>query len=995
MLSLCIQLKTEGAIEEEELSFLLKGCRCYPGHPLSLGDFGCDAEPPAWIPPNQWESVLSLSLFPGPLDGVCVQIVEHSSEWEIWFRLDCPERERLPLEEAMVRDNTAPGGSEGQILDIHRLLVLRALRPDRLATALPVYMLEQGNAGTINPRLTDVKCLEEDWVGILVLLPVGLSQDNGPSNEHLVMSVQPAAVIRSAAQGRDISVSVVSVREDCQSFIDEALGDMTECGGWLVIENVHLAPVSLLKKIQDKVNLAKNMAGEQTSRKPFKVWLLAELGTPFPEDFLSELHKVSWHVLLIHHLRRESEASDLLCGEQGGLLPMAVVSALEQVEKQVWVEVRDLPVWSRQICFNACVLHGLIVGSQFLPGSGLSRLYPVTNAQLQQAMDAVISSGAGLYAPSESFIKALIEEISDMYTSAVTDPEDALYIRGLAREVLLQSLQPQGEIAIGEFVMPVPAADTDCALYSSWLCKNLPEFGHCSALALHKSTRKLQHQSSVAGLLRNLSVVYEALQCGLPSSDHEDSPAPPGTAALRLALDLVLEQLPGLLEIGAHFQKPRSASQRPSGLGSDQMENTDSMDAVGHALLQECDWMNTLLCHIGQQVTALSGCTLMDGGVLPAHLAEASSALRRRRVPRSWMHPHCRPATSSLQAWMEDLKTKHGQLKRWVDDTVSSVWLGGLANPAALVLSLRQAFAAAHACLPDEMVLRCDVAQTAPPDLQPHHLILEGLCLQGASWDFSSSMLEESSEEFFPLPYVILRPVLLTAAARAEQTELFECPVYMNSMRQCCLLKLPLRSGKSEQYWRLKKAAVILDIKPPVCFPSQSKGYWAAKRIQNRPPPRGPLRTEAFTSPVGIASRVVSNQPAEQGGVPLPSQAENPKAFAEFQGSASGGGPSDQLPPLEGRPPPTSAGPQNPPWAQDPKIFPHVTAEESPTELPRDWSQKSEEDAGVQPILREAMSEDNKVTEEDVPTQLAERDPGAEDGFQRAEGGYLHLDSSS
>ncbi|XP_015223291.2 uncharacterized protein [Lepisosteus oculatus] len=891
MLSLYIQMEGEGALREEEVSFLLKGFQDYDGVPPSLRDLGSEGLPPAWMPAEQWECLLALSLLPGPLEGVCVQIAEHSTEWERWFNLDYPELERLPLEGEPVEMNGAPESPDTcSVSGMHKLLLLRALRPDRLISALPRYLLQHDSVctwGGSGPQAADVKSLVEDSVGILVLLPAGLSPTNGLSNVCSVMSVQPTTVICSAAKEMGISVSVVSTREDCLSGVEKALGDMMECGGWLVVENVHLASMSLLKKIHHTMNLAAKQSNNQ-----FRLWLTAEPGAPFPEDFLSEIHKVSWHALMTHCLM----GSDLFHGLRGELLPMAVVLALEQVHEKVWKRVLDLPAECRGLCFGTGVLHGLIVGSQFIPGSGLSQVYPLNDTQLLQAMDAVISSYGEGGVISNSFIQVLIEKITEIYLNTVTVSEDALYIEALAQEVLLQCTQPHGKIAIGEFVVPIPAANIEPVQYSLWLCRHLSEFDSCPGLALHKSTQKLQNQSRVAGLLHNLSEVYEVLQCGLPSADHEDSIAPLGVSALSLSLDLVLEQLPGLLEV--------DNGPLPWSLVSSLAKAEDSavVKTVGYALLEECLWMNRLLCHIRQQVTELFSCTLRVGCAFPPHLAGVSQALEKGRAPQPWIPPNYQPSVTSLQTWLEDLKKKHSQLKQWVEESgrtkaqgsvsneVTSVWLGALVNPAALILALRHEYAIANMCLLDETAVCCNVSRSREPsdqyDIQPHCLTLEGLCLQGASWDFSNNALVESSEEFVHLPYVTVRPILHKAAVcEGDRADLFECPVYMTPARKSCLLKLPLRSTKPAQYWRLKKAAVILDCKTSPYVSPSARLQWAARRSQKRLSSLSPLPSlrniPARIYKTSNPSRI-SSQLAEIGGIHSLSQEEHLETFEEY-----------------------------------------------------------------------------------------------------------------
>ena len=74
---------------------------------LSLSDFDCDAMPPSWLPADKWEDMLAVSVLPGPLDSLCVQIASNAEEWKTWYRSLKPETVPLPL-----RDEVVAGGAE-------------------------------------------------------------------------------------------------------------------------------------------------------------------------------------------------------------------------------------------------------------------------------------------------------------------------------------------------------------------------------------------------------------------------------------------------------------------------------------------------------------------------------------------------------------------------------------------------------------------------------------------------------------------------------------------------------------------------------------------------------------------------------------------------------------------------------------------------------------------------------------------------------------------
>ncbi|MBN3282629.1 DYHA protein, partial [Polyodon spathula] len=382
---------------------------------------------------------------------------------------------------------------------------------------------------------------------------------------------------------RSIPVSVATVKEEFQGYIETALDEMSEQDGWLILENLHLASADFISSLYEKMIRGRKM---QNNKRQFRVWLTSELGAPFPQQFISELHKVStvWH-------------------------------------------------------------------------------------------------------------------------------------------------NSSGEIAVGKFAVPIPPDTVDPAEFSFWLCDRLPECSNCTGLALHNSTEKTCHQSSVSvcnnvcllvgsvELLRCLSEVYEALQCGLPPADQEESATPTGLSAARLAAGLISEQLPSEVRSGGCFCSTTSILNKASIKvpGTTKEEDTEEFEAVRHALLQECSWLDRSLSHIRQQVSGLEKSLLTDTLALPDHLAEVAESLKKDEVPGSWLRPYCQPGTHTLSTWIQDLKKRHSQVKRWVKEgmvhhveetagnRIQSVWLGGLVNPGGLIVALQQAYAAANGCLLDKV----------------------------------------------------------------------------------------------------------------------------------------------------------------------------------------------------------------------------------------------------------------------------------------------------
>ena len=69
-------------------------------------------------------------------------------------------------------------------------------------------------------------------------------------------------------------------------------------------------------------------------------------------------------------------------------------------------------------------------------------------------------------------------------------------------------------------------------------------------------------------------------------------------------------------------------------------------------VLQECLWLNSLLCHIRQTIHKLHTSLIGGPGALPWELKDIVHSLNKEQVPAAWVHPNCQPSTHSLASWV-------------------------------------------------------------------------------------------------------------------------------------------------------------------------------------------------------------------------------------------------------------------------------------------------------------------------------------------------------
>ena len=141
---------------------------------LTLADFDPTLLTPSWVSPDRWQSLLSLSTLPGPLEGLCTKVAS-DPKWQEWYNHDRPESLSFPGidEDNEKGDQEEDEQTQDSMTDFHGLLILRCLRPDRLTSAMREYVGEilDNLQAQIYLSLSEILTQIEHSVPILVLLP--------------------------------------------------------------------------------------------------------------------------------------------------------------------------------------------------------------------------------------------------------------------------------------------------------------------------------------------------------------------------------------------------------------------------------------------------------------------------------------------------------------------------------------------------------------------------------------------------------------------------------------------------------------------------------------------------------------------------------------------------------------------------------------------------------------------------------------------------------
>ncbi len=351
-------LRREGKLAEAEASFLLNGPKLGgPSPPIStqaasflgeaqwsacaaLAEMSLATSADADAEPSGRVSKRSSRAEGGVFNKLCEDIEMHSDEWKEWVDSDRPE-------------DTLPEAWDGKLSALQKLLLLRALRPDRVTSALAMFVKSTLGEKYIDEEPFNMRATYDD------------SSTPTPLFFTLFPGVDPGADIEALgadlgyteANGRYVSISMGQGQE---AHAEASLERMAKEGGWVFLQNVHLMQ-SWLPKLERKLELAAASGHDE-----FRCFMSAEPPPlpeqqTIPEGILQSAIKVA----------REPPAD----------LKANLRSAYALFSQQT-LDASSAPNSHGPMLFALCFFHSLALGRRKFGYQGFSRSYPFNNGDL-------------------------------------------------------------------------------------------------------------------------------------------------------------------------------------------------------------------------------------------------------------------------------------------------------------------------------------------------------------------------------------------------------------------------------------------------------------------------------------------------------------------------------------------------------------------------------------------------------------------------------------
>uniref|UniRef100_A0A3Q3ETL8 Dynein axonemal heavy chain 11 n=1 Tax=Labrus bergylta TaxID=56723 RepID=A0A3Q3ETL8_9LABR len=723
-------LLKKGLIDPQEFDFLLR----FPVEASKVS-------PVSFLSPHAWGAIKTLSTMEY-FSGLDREVESSQKRWRKIMESSCPEKERLPLD---WKNKSS----------LQKLIILRALRPDRITYTLRNFVEE-----SMGTKYVEAVRLEFDK----------LYEDSGPSTPVFFILSPGVDPLKDVEKLGKLGFSIdqgtlhnISLGQGQEKVAERVLKNASKIGHWVILQNVHLVArwLPFLDALLETTAM--------DSHPNFRVFITGE-PAPSPAQ-----HVIPRGIL---------ENAIKITNEPPTGMNASLHAALNNFSQDT------LDMCSREQEFNSmffslCFFHACATERRKFGPQGWNHNYPFSTG------DLTISASV-LYNYLEANSKVPWQDLcylfgEIMYGGHITDDWDRRLCKTYLQEFMHHKMF-EGELFLCPGFLAPPFMDYSG--YHSYIDELLPS-ENPTLYGLHPNAELECLTVSSENLLRSL------LELQPPESSRGDGATQSTEERVKLVIEDICEKLPEEYDMAEIITK------------------TTERSPYIQVCFQECERMNLLLAEIRKSLHELD-LGLKGELTISSSMETLQSALFSDSVPDSWARL-AYPSTKTLALWFRDLLCSCRELDSWTQDLVlpAVVWLSGLFNPQSFLTAVLQSIARKNKWPLDKMTLIVDVTKKTKDDFghPPREgALIHGLYMEGARWDTQSGHICEGLlRDLTPA-----MPVLYVRAVPAEEQELkntYECPVYRTKQRgPTYVWTLHLRTKQPPAKWIVAGVALLLSV---------------------------------------------------------------------------------------------------------------------------------------------------------------------------------------
>ena len=726
---------TAGTLSPDALSVFLRGAG-------SLDIATVRKKPKEWIPDAAWLNIIALSSLP-VFATLPDCVAKADVAWRQWYDQEAPEKGKIP-------------DFEGKLSKFERMMVIKAVRPDRTLIAAGEYI-----ADTLGARFVES-------------VPVNLDQAWSESKNRVPLicllspGADPTRAIEDLAKRKKIKVLGVSMGQGQEIIARKLMATATVDGQWVLLQNTHLG-LGYLSEVEGYLLKAEEIHDD------FRLWITAEPHPAFPIGLLQMGLKIT---------------NEAPVGMRAGLRASYAWVTQDTVDAVPRVE------W-RQLLFVQCFLHSIVQERRKFGPIGWNVPYEFNQGDLSACTQFLQNHLTDMdtkkaAAPTWATVQYMVSKIQ--YGGRITDDYDQLLMDTFAAKYFNPAVLAKGFELYPGYRVPESA---DIAVVRAEIEK-LPATESPEIFGMHPNAdltyRTLTVQGGIDTIIETMPKTG-ASSTGLSREDVVD----------KLCEEL-LAKVPPLFDAEVIKERLRKLQGGPTA-------------PLNVHLRQEMDRLNIILELTSKTLKnlrlAIAGTVALAGDLI-----QALDSLYDARIPAVWLKKSWEASSlgawfsglvarhAQLDKWIMTGRPK----AYWITGFFNAQ---GFLTSVKQDVCRRHA---AERWALDDMVQVSEVIHP-PKDVdtlkeEPKEgVYVYGLYLDGCAWSGKENRLIDSAPKqlYAPLPVIYITGVL-EKDRRAADT--FDCPLYTRARRtgQCYITSLQLRTDEAPQKWIMRGVALLTSI---------------------------------------------------------------------------------------------------------------------------------------------------------------------------------------
>lgn len=664
----------------------------------------------------------------------------HPEAWHAWTMQVAPELAAVPL---------TPLSSDTENL-VRQALIVRTLRPDRLAPALTRLVHHIFGTPLLDAAPPTIHDIVEQ-----------VSSDS-PLAMCGVAGYDASGIVEACAVSKQMTCAEVALGSpEAIGMADRAIISAARSGSWVLIKNAHLAPVWLAQ-----------LPSRLTSQKPHercRIFLTCELSPSVPPSFI--------------------RAARIVMHEPPAGCKAIILDALHALDSRPASNTDKAPPERERVYFLVALLHAIVLERARHAPLGWSHAYEFYDTDLEAAyaiVDTCMASAAQSrrnLAPEVipwPALRALLAQ--NVYGSRMDSDADRRMLDALLAHLFIPAAFERDFVIAPNDVQPLIAPE---GLHREQLCawaSSLPEPQPVHWILLAPEAERATAVQNATRILRHLQILRQLAgreqDIVVDHTRSETAPAPPATSELAALVESHLTKVP------RYTRTDTPSATDP--LGRFWARERHMALSVSDTVYRDLERLADVLVHRAPRSSDVS---------------DILSCIEKDRVPAVWCTSSV-PFGTSLCGWLNDLgaRTQHA-----MQETHERVELGRLWAASAFLTATRQMTARHRHQSLEQLELRWHLGSKSVPGQMTWEI--GPIWIDGGVWSKGQLHLNNGSSTC-----VSTSTLEWTVPADTIAQQLLHVPVFLDTQRQhlLCHAAIPIDSAAALDLAALRAVAIRL-----------------------------------------------------------------------------------------------------------------------------------------------------------------------------------------